>query len=240
MFENSNECHFFFQAEDSIRDLTVTGVQTCALPIFLRMSPTDFMAGTLYIGEWETKVRNLIEAIRKPRRVVLYVPNVNDLSAAGRSSKSDANIASALAPYLEEGAVIVVGESTPSEFERSLGTLPSMKRLFDAVLLKESSVDDTREILKAIRDEARSGIPDPLLEQLLDLATQYLGHIQRPGNAATLLRTVIDAQHKTSAPISLRTVLDTLSKSTGVPVDLLDDSIPFQPDSVRAFFEQRI
>ena len=86
----------------------------------LRISPTDFMAGTKYLGEWETKVRDLVEAIKKPRRVVLYVPNLCDLSAAGKWSKSDMNVASALAPYLEEGTVLLVGESAPEEFERGI------------------------------------------------------------------------------------------------------------------------
>ena len=45
----------------------------------LRVSPSDFMSGTRYLGEWETKVNNLVEAIKKPRRVILYVPNLSDL-----------------------------------------------------------------------------------------------------------------------------------------------------------------
>ena len=66
------------------------------------------MAGTKYLGDWETKVRDLIEAIKKPRRVVLYVPSLPALSAAGTWSKSDMSVASALAPYLEEGSVLLV------------------------------------------------------------------------------------------------------------------------------------
>jgi len=55
----------------------------------LRVSPSDFMSGTKYLGEWESKVRDLVTAIRHPRRVLLYIPNLSDLSAAGSWSKSD-------------------------------------------------------------------------------------------------------------------------------------------------------
>src|SRR5207253_6333855 len=49
----------------------------------LRMSSTDFMQGTHYIGEWETRVNQMIQTIRRPRRVLLYVPSLSELSGVG-------------------------------------------------------------------------------------------------------------------------------------------------------------
>src|SRR5262249_26445559 len=126
----------------------------------LRVSPSDFLIGTKYLGEWETKVGELVEAIRKPRRVVLYIPNLSDLSAAGTHSKSDSSIATALAPYIEDGSIVVLGETAPEEFERGLGKIPSLRRLFDQVLLQEPSIEQTLKILRAIRDEERSQVSD--------------------------------------------------------------------------------
>ena len=79
----------------------------------LRMSPTDFMVGTKYLGEWETKLRNLVDAIRKPRRVLLYIPNLSDLSAVGTWEKSESSVATALAPYVEDGSVVVIRRVNP-------------------------------------------------------------------------------------------------------------------------------
>jgi ATP-dependent Clp protease ATP-binding subunit ClpC len=206
----------------------------------LRMSPTDFMAGTHYIGEWETKVRELVEAVRKPRRVVIYVPNLSDLSAVGRWSKSDSNVATALSPYVEDGSILLLGESTPAEFERGLGAVPSLKRLFDVTLIKEASLEETRQILDCIRKETNTSITDTVLSQLLDLASQFLSHQARPGNAALLLRQVIAARDQAELPISMADVLATLSKSTGLPTQLMDDSVPLQIEEIRRFFDQRI
>src|SRR5262249_44471199 len=47
----------------------------------LRMSPAEFLACTTYIGEWETKVRNLVSAVRAPRRVLLYLPHLHHLAS---------------------------------------------------------------------------------------------------------------------------------------------------------------
>jgi ATP-dependent Clp protease ATP-binding subunit ClpC len=123
----------------------------------LRVSPADFMAGTRYLGEWETKVRNLIDLVKKPRRVVIYVPNLSELSAAGTWSRSQSSVATALAPYMEEGSVLLLGESAPEEFERGIGRIPSLQRLFDRVLVPEATKEQTHEILAAVRDE--QGIP---------------------------------------------------------------------------------
>jgi len=206
----------------------------------LRVSPTDFMAGTHYMGEWETKVRELVGAVKKPRRVLVYVPNLSDLSAVGRWEKSDSNVATALAPYLEDGSVLVLGESTPEEFERGLGRVATLQRLFDRVLVSESTPAETEAILRAVRDDEHAPIADGVLKQLLETAAQFLGHLSLPGSAVSLLRAVMQSAKDCGRPVVYRDVLDSLSQSTGVPADLLDDSLPLDQAEVRAFFERRI
>lgn len=206
----------------------------------LRVSPTDFMAGTRYLGEWETKVRDLVAAVKRPRRVIIYVPSLSDLSAIGRWEKSDSNVATALAPYLEEGSVVLLGESTPQEFERGIGRTASLQRLFDRVLVPEASPEQTEVILKAVRDEAQALIADDVLHRLLETASQFLGHVSLPGSAVSLLRSVMQAARDTAVPITFRDVLDSLSQSTGIPAGLLDDSVPLEQSIVRSFFERRI
>lgn len=206
----------------------------------LRMSPTDFMAGTKYLGEWETKVRELIAAVRRPRRVLLFVPNLADLAAVGRWEKSDANVASALAPYLEDGTVRLVGESTPEAFERGFGADPALRRVFEKVLVEEASAEDTRRVLAGIRDEAKAAISDAVLETVQESSEFFLSHLGRPGNAATLLRAVIAQSQDSGRPATPRDVLQVLSTSTGIPTDLLDDAMPLDLARVRAFFERRI
>lgn len=206
----------------------------------LRMSPTDFMAGTRYLGEWETKVRDLVDAFRRPRKILLYVPNLADLASVGRWSKSDANVLSALAPYLEDGSLLLLGESTPEEFERGLGGELSLQRLFERVLLEEFSRDETRTVLEAIRENTRAPLSDAVLQELQESSEYFLGHLTRPGNAAMLLRAVVTAHREPGRPVTRRDVLDVLSQSTGVPAGLLDDATPLDLSALQTFFEQRV
>ncbi len=206
----------------------------------LRMAPADFLTGTKYVGEWETRVRDLVAAIRHPRRVLVYVPNLADLAAVGRSEKSDANVAAALAPHLEEGSIRLIGESTPEEFERGLGKEPALVRLFERVLVEPATVEGTRQVVRAMRDH--DGIPatDGVLNELVDASEFYLSHIARPGGAAGLLRAVMEGRRGNREPVRRRDILVTLSQSTGVPVDLLDDTAPLDLERLRGFFETRI
>lgn len=207
--------------------------------IVLRVSPTDFMVGTKYTGEWETRVVELVNAVSRPRRVLVYVPNLPDLAAMGRWSKSDANVATALSPYLEEGKIVVLGETTPAEFERGFGSLPSVQRLFDKLLIAEANVEETLEVLRGIRGETGMVMADGDLARLQEMSDYFLGHLRRPGNAATLLRAVIGNRAKES-PITFPDVLTALSQSSGVPPQLLDDRVPLEEEEIRTFFEQRI
>jgi ATP-dependent Clp protease ATP-binding subunit ClpA/protein subunit release factor A len=207
--------------------------------IILRVSPTDFMVGTKYTGEWETRVAELVKAVCKPRRVLVYIPNLPDLAAMGRWSKSDANVATALSPYLEEGKLVVLGETSPAEFERGFAALPSLQRVFDKVLVAEADARETLEVLRGIRSDTGVLISDTDLTHLQEVSDYFLGHLRRPGNAATLFRAVIGNRAKGSE-IGFQDVLAALSQSSGVPTKMLDDRVPLDAEEIRAFFEQRI
>ncbi|MBL9088057.1 MAG: AAA family ATPase, partial [Planctomycetia bacterium] len=206
----------------------------------LRVNPSDILAGTVYLGEWQTKVRDLVEAVKAPRRVLLYVPNLAELAHAGRASKSDLNVATMLAPHVESGAVAILGESTPEAFRTGLGDVASLRRLFVPVELAEADATETKAILRAVRDEAGADMPDADLDRLLDLAGMYLTGAAQPGRAVGLLRRVIEAHADRPGPLRARDVLSTLATSTGVPVDLLDDDTPLDLARVRQFFEGRV
>jgi ATP-dependent Clp protease ATP-binding subunit ClpC len=206
----------------------------------LRISPAEFLAGTVYLGEWETKVRNLVQAVRQPRRALLYVPNLEELAMMGMTSKSDANVATALAPHIERGEVVILGESNLESFRKGLGAVRSLRRLFHAVQLPPAEPEDTRAILQAIALEAGAAVEEPVLDRLMEVADFYVSGTAEPGRSAGLLRRLLGVAGKRSEPIGERDILTTISSSTGIPVDFLDDSVPLDRADLRRFFESRV
>src|SRR5262249_52033457 len=185
----------------------------------LRVSPAEFLAGTVYLGEWETKLRNLINAAHHPRRVILYVPNLEELASIGVTSKSDSNVATALAPHIERGDVAILGESTAESFRKGLGAIRSLRRLFHSVQVPPTEPEETRDILRAVADDAGVEVADPVLDRMMELADYYVAGTAQPGRTVGLLRRVLGAVTGESGPVTERHVLNTISTSTGIPVD---------------------
>lgn len=208
--------------------------------LVLRMTPQDFMAQTRYLGEWETRVRNVVEAVRPPRRVILYVPNIHELAWMGTWDKSEASVASALAPFIERGDVAILGESTIEAFRKGLGANRSLRRLFHVIELHKTDDAETRQILQAVADEAGAMVPDSVLDRLGELADFFVAGTAQPGRSVGLLRRVLGVTAGKHGPITEKDVLATLSSSTGIPVDLLDDSVAMNREQVRGFFESRV
>ncbi|HVO29716.1 MAG TPA: AAA family ATPase, partial [bacterium] len=206
----------------------------------VRTSPVEILAGTRYLGEWQTKLNDLVNLAKSPKRVILYIPNLQELSDAGRTVQSDVNMATALAPHIESGKIAILGESTPEAFRGGLGAIGSLRRLFHAVDVPEATPEATRTVLERIRRDAGVEMSAPVMDRMIELADYYLSGVAQPGRAAGLLRRVIELNAGTKKSLLLRDVLETLSSSTGVPMDLLDDAVALDLAKVRAFFDARV
>ncbi|MBI5362479.1 MAG: AAA family ATPase [Planctomycetes bacterium] len=206
--------------------------------IVVRVAPSDLLAGTKYLGEWQTRVRDLVAQARAPRKVVLYVPNAHELAMGGRAEDSELNMASMLAPELESGSIALLGESTPEGFRGSLGKSAALARVFATVMVRAADRKETLGVLEAIALE-HGVLPNAeALAALHESAETYFQSVAQPGRSATLLRSVLERTG--TAGFTQRDVLDTVSKVTGIPVDFLDDAVPLDLERTRAFLESRV
>ncbi len=206
----------------------------------LRMTPQDFLVNTRYIGEWETRVRNLVNAVKPPRRIVIYIPNIEELAWMGTWSKSDANVATAMAPFIERGDLTILGESTVEGFRKGLGANRSLRRLFHSVELQPADEKKTLEVLRFVAKEADRNVPDEVLGRVNELAMYFGAGTVQPGRSVGLLRKVLGLNEENPGPISEKDILETLSTSTGIPADFLDDNVALDRQKVRQFFETRV
>jgi ATP-dependent Clp protease ATP-binding subunit ClpA/protein subunit release factor A len=206
----------------------------------LQMTPADFMTGTHYLGEWETRLNDLLAAIRVPKRVVLYVPNFSELLWVGRSSNSSVNVAMSLVPHIERGELRLIGEGTGEAFQTGLGSVASLARAFRTVKMLPADAPATQQIVEAVAAESNRELPLPLIHRLLDLAEYYGGSAVLPGRALLVLRRLLSEIRETHRSVDVRDILNAIHESTGMPTDLLDDEIPLQAREVRSFFEERV
>ncbi|MBL4846465.1 MAG: AAA family ATPase [Planctomycetes bacterium] len=226
----------------------------------------EVLSGTRYLGEWQTRLKELTEALRTPQRVIWFVPDVNRLVEAGTSEHSQESFATMLAPALERGELVIVGESTPEAWRRGIDRFPVFKKLFAQVTLEVPDAERTLEILAGVSDRLAEEFAERdldydlapgVLARAQELADDYFPSQARPGNAVRLLREsseaaaqrVLDTAPDLSVGRATRTLrvevgladlLGTLSRLSGVPVHLLDDRVRLDLDEVRSFFAERV
>ncbi|MCY2958743.1 MAG: AAA family ATPase [Planctomycetota bacterium] len=210
----------------------------------LRLSPADLLVGTKYIGEWQTRLSDLVRHARRPKRVVIVVPNVHELVDVGRATESLESAATMLLPQLENGSIALVGESTPEAFALAVQRVPSLGRVLEVVRVEPADAARTQRILERIASDAGAVVPRETLARLSEIAELMLSGAAQPARSAGLLRTVLDRAAKLAPGVpprfTPRDVLAAVSTTTGVPIELLDDDAPLDLSRVRAFFESRV
>ncbi len=229
---------------------------------FLATSTSMMLTGTKYLGEWETRVHNLIEIARKASQLVIFFSDIVHLKTIGTAVKSDENVGSFLEPFLERREITVIGECTEEEFHQGFDRHPSFRNLFQIIRLNEIGVEDAGEVLKeTARHRSRrhlqeTGIelifPDSVSERILDLSHNFFPGRSYPGKAIQLLEQVFgmfkekpdDEQDaaSTKGPIRVQQhhVIKALAQTTGIPSLLLDDSIPLELSQAKNFLEARV
>jgi len=204
----------------------------------IRVTASELLAGTKYLGEWQTKVRDLVQATRRPRQVMLYIPNLQQLRDAGQSSKSTMNVATMLAPYIETGDIVVVGEATPEGYQNGIGRDPSLRRLFTEIRVPGASVETTRELVELVGAENDVEVPRETIDAILELGELYLQETALPGRAIRLLRRALE--QGPADRLEPTDILDSIGSTTGIPIEFLDDRVPLDLDATRGFLQARV
>ncbi|MEZ0229992.1 MAG: HEAT repeat domain-containing protein, partial [Planctomycetota bacterium] len=171
--------------------------------IVLEVTTGDILAGTRYLGEWQTRLKKLLTAVRSPHRVVIYVPDVNQLLEAGRASDTQQNFASMIAPYLERGEIAILGESTPEAFRRGLERDQPFRKLFQVIQIESMSQESALDVLHGVgrelaqdareRRDVSLSIAEDAYSLALDHGAAYFPGLARPGNGLKLLRESVTA-----------------------------------------------
>jgi ATP-dependent Clp protease ATP-binding subunit ClpC len=227
--------------------------------IVLETSTSLLLAGTLYSGELETRVRGMLDTARRSPRFAVFFTDIYNMIGAGKTSKSDESIGSFLGPFVESGELTLIGECTPELYRSGVERYPPFAKLFHLLRLDEQSDEKVRKVLRHVADQIAENavedhgvevyLPDKVLESVVDLGSIYFSGMSAPGGAVQLLRQVVnlrlnskEVEQRQVAQLEFhhKDVIDTLEAFTGIPGFLLDDSQPLQIDEIRAFFEARV
>ena len=151
---------------------------------------TALVAGTQFRGQFESRVKGLVEEVKEQGNVILFIDEVHSLVGAG-DSEGSMNAANILKPALSRGEVQVIGATTFTEYRKYIEKDGALERRFQPVRVDEPTVEDTVEILKGVakyyEEFHRVHISPAMLRLCAVLSERYITDRYLPDKAIDLL-----------------------------------------------------
>lgn len=151
---------------------------------------TSLVAGTQFRGQFEGRVKALIEEIKTAGNIILFIDEVHNLVGTG-DSEGTMNAANILKPALSSGEVQVIGATTFNEYRKYIEKDSALERRFQPVTANEPSIEDTIELLKGIKEYYEEYhklyVSDDILKSCAVLSERYITDRYLPDKAIDLL-----------------------------------------------------
>lgn len=165
----------------------------------------SLVAGTKYRGEFEDRMKKILDEIAKDGKVILFVDEMHTLIGAG-GAEGAIDASNILKPYLARGKIKVIGATTKSEYTRFFEGDKAFDRRFQKIIIEEPTLDETKTILYHLKDiyENFHGIeiPEDILSSIVELSDRYIATGKQPDKSIDLLDSAC------SKMINLDTVVD--------------------------------
>ena len=149
------------------------------------------LAGTRYRGDFEEKLKKLIDAVLKDGDVILFIDEIHTLVGAGGSSDNGMDAANILKPLMARGDLQIIGATTIEEYRKYIEKDSALERRFTPIYVDEPSHEDTVAIIKGLRPkyEEHHGIviSDDAIEAAVKLSTRYINDRYLPDKAIDLI-----------------------------------------------------
>jgi ATP-dependent Clp protease ATP-binding subunit ClpC len=148
------------------------------------------VAGTMYRGEFEARLKQLVDEVRADPNVILFIDEIHNIVGAGSTSGS-LDAANILKPALARGEIRCIGATTWNEYKKFIEPDAALERRFQTVSVEQPSTDATRSMLEGVRSRYASyhGVTydDAALDAAVNLAERYLTDRMFPDKAIDLL-----------------------------------------------------
>ena len=175
------------------------------------------VAGTKYRGEFEERLKKVIEEIKSSGNCVLFIDEMHTMVGAG-AAEGAVDAANILKPSLARGELQCIGATTLDEYRKYVERDPALERRFQPVKVEEPSIDDTMQILRGIKaryeEHHKLEISEEAIRAAAMLASRYIADRFMPDKAIDLIDEAASRVriHRSSTPISVKEAMQVLEK----------------------------
>ena len=152
---------------------------------------TSLVAGTQFRGQFEGRVKGLVEEVKSEGNIILFIDEVHNLVGTGGDSEGSMNAANILKPALSRGEVQIIGATTFTEYRKYIEKDAALERRLQPVTVEEPSIEDTYNMLLGIKDYYENyhkvQISDHLVHSAVTLSERFINDRFLPDKAIDLL-----------------------------------------------------
>ncbi|MBQ3103773.1 MAG: ATP-dependent Clp protease ATP-binding subunit [Oscillospiraceae bacterium] len=156
----------------------------------LSLDLSGMVAGTKYRGEFEERIKNTLEEVKKSGNVILFIDELHTIVGAG-SAEGAVDAANIIKPALGRGEIRVIGATTLSEYRKYIEKDAALERRFQPVMVGEPTAETALEILKGLRERYEAHhklkITDEALSAAVQLSSRYINDRFLPDKAIDLM-----------------------------------------------------
>ena len=190
---------------------------------------TALVAGTQFRGQFESRMKGLIEEIRKAGNIILVIDEVHNIVGAG-DAEGSMNAANILKPALSRGEIQVIGATTFNEYRKHIEKDTALERRFQPVTVNEPNIEDTLKILRGIAHYYEQfhgvSIPDGVLRQAVSLSERYITDRYLPDKAIDLIDEACSDMNLHDADINRRMELEKQLATIATELETLSSETP--------------
>ena len=151
---------------------------------------TALIAGTQFRGQFESRVKGLVEDVKKAGNVILFIDEIHNLVGAG-DAEGSMNAANILKPALSRGEIQVIGATTFDEYRSHIEKDAALERRFQPVTVNEPSIEDSVQVLEGIKQYYENyhhvKISDEIVRRCVVMAERYITDRYLPDKAIDLM-----------------------------------------------------
>lgn len=244
----------------AMRELAKQDGKPAPPPLVWATSAENLIAGMQYLGEWEQRLEQVIADLESIGGI-LVVSSLIDLVRLGGTQPTD-SLAAFLMPYVRRGEIRLIAESTPDELDAARRLLPGWAECFQVANVAPLSHDQTRDIADTMLSDAsknhRIEVEESSAETVTRLFAQFMPYQSPPRGVVQLVGDVIEqatrpgmatekshssvesSVAKEKVRVGTTDIISRFTQLTGLPEEMLRDSMTLQAEDVRAQLGQSV
>ena len=187
----------------------------------------NMLAGTKYRGDFEERIKGVLNCLEADPNSILFIDEIHMIMGAGAAGSGNVDAANLLKPVLGRGRMLTIGATTPDEFADTFDKDRALMRRFARIDIEETSVEDTKLIIKGLQKyyEKFHGVSytEKLLDKIVDLVDRYVKTKYFPDKALD----VVDAagaavKLRDSKTVTMQDIVKVISKESKIGADVID------------------